>query len=914
MGERGNMPFWRASTSQMGRRMPLAALVIGVIASVFLMLSLNALSRQQQRAMRWADHSLDVLEGAARLDADLAAMNSEAALLSNLETAKKLGVTAMRLTSDLINLRTLTRDNAVQQRTLARIEPLIDAHMTALWTRLAALSASPVDEATRDRVAPPVDADLMKLVLIAAADFTADEQHLLTERRKTAHAASLLLTEARIGAGILAAATGFFAAALLVGRRKAREHLGELESLNAGLEARVRIRTADLAASEAGFRLLTEHASDVVSRVDGQGARRYVSPAALRMLGATPEAMMRYGVKHLIHPDDRAIVERFHKQLLAGAAEPRQQIYRMIHGSGEEIWVETTGQSLRNPITGLPDGYIAVTRDVTAARTAELALRASEARYRMLAESTNDMIICGNLDYRRTYVSPACLTVLGFEPTEMLGEDPRGQPHEDDAASVFGALAKLTAGAAERALVTYRAWHKAGHPIWLEAAIRLVRDPETGAPASVVSSVRDISERHAQAEALHGANAALERQARHLARARELAEQANQAKSRFLASMSHELRTPLNGILGYAQLLRLDGGLSPGQASRVDAMLGAGQHLLLMINRVLDLSEIEAENVVLQTAPIDLCHIAGDCIDLLRPASGSKDLALHLVIAPDVPPLITIDPTRLRQVLLNLLGNAVKFTASGSVELALRVVPPAAGRVASLHLAVTDTGPGIPPARRGALFQEFERLGVDSTVAIEGAGLGLALSARLARLMGGRIVHEDRLGGGSVFRLELPLEDLLTPASAILSRTTPPDRAQLLPLGPSMPLSILVVDDIAINRDIACSFLRAAGHNVVSATGGAEAVAAAGRADYDAVLMDVRMPGVDGLEATRRIRALEGSRGLVPVVALTAQAFGEQIEDCRRAGMSGHLVKPFALDTLLSALETAMEARRPPPS
>jgi CheY-like chemotaxis protein len=176
--------------------------------------------------------------------------------------------------------------------------------------------------------------------------------------------------------------------------------------------------------------------------------------------------------------------------------------------------------------------------------------------------------------------------------------------------------------------------------------------------------------------------------------------------------------------------------------------------------------------------------------------------------------------------------------------------------------------------------------------------------------MGGRIVHEDRPGGGSVFRLELPLEDLLIPAPLIPSLTKvnvdPP------PPQPTAPLSILVVDDIAINRDIACSFLRAAGHNVVSAKGGEEAVEAVCGADYDAVLMDVRMPGVDGLEATRRIRALEGPRGLVPVVALTAQAFAEQIEDCRRAGMSGHLVKPFALDTLLSALETAMEGRRAP--
>jgi PAS domain S-box-containing protein len=894
--------------------MLLGALVIGAVAYFFLLLSLNVLSRQQQRAMLWADHSLEVLDAAARLDADLAAVKNEAALLDSPETGKNLGVTAMRMTSDLINLRDLTRDNAVQQRTLGRIEPLIEAHMAGLQARLAALSPGPADGPAGDHPAPPPHADLMKQVMVAAADFTTDEQRLLAERRKTAKAASLLLTEARIGTGILAAATGFFAAALLVGRKREREHLAELETLNAGLETRVRTRTADLAASEASFRLLTEHGSDIVSRVDAQGVRRYVSPATVRMLGVTPETIIQDGVDWLTHPDDRAAVGRFRSQLQAGAAEQRQVTYRLVLGSGKEIWVETTGQSLRDPITGLLDGYITVTRDVTEARMAELALRASEARYRMLAESTNDVIICGGLDYRRTYVSPASRAVFGYAPEEMIGEHSAGKPLEGDAGAVLAALAPLTAGDLDRALLTYRATHKSGHLLWLEAAVRLIRDPDTGAPVSVVSSVRDISERHAQAEALHSANAALARQARHLARARELAEQANQAKSRFLASMSHELRTPLNGILGYAQLLRLDGGLSTEQESRVDAMLGSGQHLLQMVNRVLDLSEIEAEKIVLQTAPIDLRHVASDCIDPLRPAAAAKGLALGSEIALDVPPLITIDPTRLRQVLLNLLGNAVKFTTTGGIVLDVRVVPPVATRVASLHLTVTDTGPGIPPARRRELFQDFERLGVDNAVAIEGAGLGLALSARLARLMGGRIVHEDHPGGGSVFRLELPLEDLLVPAPLIPSLPAGPGGASAASLEKTLPLSILVVDDIAINRDIACSFLRAAGHNVVSAKGGEEAVAAAGDADYDAVLMDVRMPGVDGLEATRRIRAMKGSRGLVPVLALTAQAFAEQIEECRRAGMSGHLVKPFALDTLLSALETAMQTRRALPS
>ena len=396
---------------------------------------------------------------------------------------------------------------------------------------------------------------------------------------------------------------------------------------------------------------------------------------------------------------------------------------------------------------------------------------------------------------------------------------------------------------------------------------------------------------------LQETNAALERLARHLTRARDEAERASLAKSRFLSGMSHELRTPLNGILGYAQLLRLEGGLSTMQGTRVDAMLDAGRHLLEMINRVLDLSEIETESAELQASEIDLHQVTRACIDLMRPAADAKGLALSMAVAEAMPRRLTTDTTRLRQVLLNLLGNAIKFTAQGSVGLRLRMVE----GEDTLRIEVVDTGPGIPTESSHRLFQEFERLGAENS--IEGAGLGLALSARLATMLGGRLGHEDNPGGGSVFWLELPLivQNTAEPVpDAALSPGMPYTQLATTP-----PLRVLVADDMAMNRDIAGAFLRAAGHTVACVQGGAEAVEAAGARDFDVVLMDVRMPEVDGLEAARRIRALKGLRAQVPIVALTAQAFAEQVTECRQAGMDGHLAKPFTPEALLAVVARA---------
>ncbi len=460
----------------------------------------------------------------------------------------------------------------------------------------------------------------------------------------------------------------------------------------------------------------------------------------------------------------------------------------------------------------------------------------------------------------------------------------------------------------------YRVLHPDGGIRWVATAGRAVFEPDLAVrggrrPVRILGTNRDVSrakraehDRDVQQRELESSNAELKRVSVSLARARDEAERASRVKSRFLAGVSHELRTPLNGILGYAQLLRLEGGLTAPQTARVEGMLGAGTHLLQMINRVLDLSEIEAGHIELKTAECSPRDVASASLNCVRPTAQASRLELDLVVDPGVPRHLTTDPMRLRQVLVNLLGNAVKFTVRGSVTLHLRL----AADPAWVRFEVVDTGPGISAEDRSRLFQEFERLGANYASATEGAGLGLAIAAPLAALMGGRLGHDDNPGGGSVFWLELPLAPGSTAAP-------PPPAAHVPDVSGSQPASahslrVLVVDDVAMNLDIAGGFLRAAGHRPTYAEGGIEAVAAVAAGDFDLVLMDVRMPGVDGLEATRRIRALDGVRGRVPIVALTAWAFADQVKECFKAGMDGHLAKPFTPDALRDVL--ASEFRR----
>ena len=374
-------------------------------------------------------------------------------------------------------------------------------------------------------------------------------------------------------------------------------------------------------------------------------------------------------------------------------------------------------------------------------------------------------------------------------------------------------------------------------------------------------------------------------------RRREAAEHEGGEKSRFLTTLSHELRTPLHGVLGYADQLSRDPSLNVDQSRQVSEIARAGRHMRDVVNVVLDYARIEALGPALHMRRINVQSLVEDCLAIVRPAAVARGLQARITVADGTPDHFVADDVQLRQVLTNLLSNAVKYTPQGTIELHL------AGDAERLVIEVSDTGIGIPEGQRHNLFKEYERFGTERT-SIQGTGLGLAIAHRLMRRMGGYIGHRNNPGGGSIFWLELPAGTADESEAQAVAETVPAEH-----------LAVLVVDDSEINRAVAASYLRQAGHAAIEAADGCEAVRLAATQDFDVVLMDMRMVDMDGLEATARVRALDGARGQVPIVAVTANALDRHAEECRRAGMSEYLAKPFTHEELLAVVARAAAKR-----
>ncbi|HLO77838.1 MAG TPA: ATP-binding protein [Magnetospirillum sp.] len=364
------------------------------------------------------------------------------------------------------------------------------------------------------------------------------------------------------------------------------------------------------------------------------------------------------------------------------------------------------------------------------------------------------------------------------------------------------------------------------------------------------------------------------------------AEAAARAKSEFLAVMSHEIRTPMNGILGMARLM-LDEPMASGQRSRLETLRHSAEALLAILDDILDFSKLEAGRVDFEQIPFAAAPLFEDVARLMRPRAEEKGLALTVDVVATLPPWLLGDPSRLRQILLNLVGNAVKFTDQGRVT--LRVA--AAGDM--LDCSVIDTGIGLDDEAKGRLFQSFSQADASTSRRYGGTGLGLAISKRLVEGQGGSIGVESTLGQGSRFWFRLPLVEA-APATARPAAAPAPDLPALV---------VLLAEDNVINQMVARGFLQRAGHRVVVANNGAEAVDLirhGGR--FDLVLMDMQMPEMDGLEATRAIRALPGEAARLPIVALTANAMRADEERCLAAGMNDFVAKPLDPDRLLAAM------------
>ncbi|WP_310315905.1 ATP-binding protein [Paraburkholderia terricola] len=418
-----------------------------------------------------------------------------------------------------------------------------------------------------------------------------------------------------------------------------------------------------------------------------------------------------------------------------------------------------------------------------------------------------------------------------------------------------------------------------------------------GEPKFLLGISRDITEHKRAEEELRRYREHLEDMIRErtaeLAVAKERADAANQAKSDFLAHMSHELRTPLNGILGYAQILKRDKNFDQRQIDGLTVIQRSGEYLLALINDILDMAKIDAARVELNMSDIPLDRFINFVAETIRVKATEKGLAFALEMPPDLPAGVRVDEKRLRQVLLNLLSNAIRFTDEGSVRLCVGFSPP--GR---LRFDVRDTGIGIDREHLEAIFRAFEQVG-DVSHRHGGTGLGLAISRQLVRLMGGEIHVESRRGAGSTFWFELDV-----PVVAPMAAVVPPEWAASGYKGPRK--TVLVVDDVAENRAVAVDMLGQFGFDMAEAGNGLEALEKAKALRPALVLMDVVMPGMDGLEVTRRLRQMPEFRDL-PIVAVSASASRTDAAESLAAGANAFLPKPIDFSGLLSQLAALLK-------
>lgn len=519
----------------------------------------------------------------------------------------------------------------------------------------------------------------------------------------------------------------------------------------------------------------------------------------------------------------------------------------------------------------------------------EEALRESRERYRNLVNSLKEIIFQIDTTGKMTFLNPAWQEITGYTVEESQGTYFLNYIHPADQPYVIQAFMDMVGGRDEHGQENLRYITKDGGVRWVEVYVAVTRDAK-GAISGIAGVANDITERKQTLDQLH--------------RAKEAAEAANLAKSQFLANMSHEIRTPMNAVIGMADLM-LDTPLNREQREMVEIVGHSARSLLGIINDILDFSKIEVGKLVLENIDFQLKSVCKGVVELLGVKAQEKQLMVKTWIDPEIPPNLKGDPVRLRQVLLNLYDNAVKFTEKGEVVLRAALEKQYPSYV-SVRFEVADTGIGIPAGVSENLFDPFIQADGSTTRRYGGTGLGLSISKHLVELMGGQIGVNSIEGQGSTFWFTVPLgpgckdEAYISPKDNSLSFLSNPSELKI----PATGKVILLAEDNATNQKLTLILLKKFGYAAEVVSNGRDAVAATADKDYSLILMDCQMPGMDGFEATHRIRKQETNTGRhIPIIAMTANAMEGDRDKCIASGMDDYLSKPFETEVLRQMLQ-----------
>jgi PAS domain S-box-containing protein len=622
----------------------------------------------------------------------------------------------------------------------------------------------------------------------------------------------------------------------------------------------------ELSQSEGWMRALLTTTVDGVITVSGDGIVQEFNSAAERIFGWTRAEILGRHIGVLIADQDRSAEDGILHFLTTGE-DVRNAEGSEVIGLRKDGSLVPIRRALGHARTAGQDLFVCFITDISERRAMEQALRDSEQQFRSLIGNIPGISYrsMADGDGAMVFISDAVERVTGYPAPDFTGTPPRrffgALLHAADRARVTAAIA----GALQERrpyLVEYRLLHADGSIRWLWENGTGVADDD-GQLQWLDGVILDISARREMEEALRLAVAK--------------AEQAAAARATFVANMSHEIRTPMNAILGFTDVL-LDDELGPQQRRHLDTVRSAGRSLLRLLNEVLDTAKLDKGAVELELDDFDLLALIDELSSTLGANARAKGLQVDIDYDPNLPTGLHGDELRIRQVLTNLLDNAIKFTATGGVKLV------AEAQGGQLHLLVTDTGIGIAADRLAAIFEPFTQADASMTRRYGGTGLGTTISKQIVELMGGRIWADSTPGAGTSFHVLLPLVPARFAPQKARTRS-----AQVLP-----PLRVLLADDVAQNIELLELLLHRRGHTTASAADGEAAVALAAGGDFDVILMDVHMPKLDGLAATRAIRAaaLQAGRARVPVVAMTASVLEAHRRASVEAGMDGFASKP----------------------